>query len=93
MTVEECVFAADYYLPVCVGESEAVYRRIYKVVKTWPDPEMRERKIQAAVSVVLIDPKRRDSLREVPPDMVRPAEPERFRESYEAFRKNFGNKK
>lgn len=92
MTIEECTFAADYYIPVCVDESPTVYERIYQVVKTWPDPYRRQRGQHAEVSVVLMDPNH-NSVRTLLPHRVHPADPEKFRESWEAHKKRKEDKK
>lgn len=92
MTIEECIFAADHYLPVVADGLSAAYERIYQLVKTWPDAYRRQRGQHSSYSVVLMDPNR-NSVRTVPPDWVHPADPERFAESYAAYRKNSGNKK
>lgn len=91
MTIQECVFAADYYLPVTADEHRAVYR-IAEVKRCWPEPYRRERKQPPVNMAVLLDPNRNSQIA-VKVENVRPADPERFRESWEAYQKNYENKK
>lgn len=90
MTKEEYTFAAERYLPVVVGEGSR-YERICEIKKCFPEPYRRERGEHPRVMLVLMD-MNKNSVRDVSPEDVHPAEPERFRESFAAHQRLIGEK-
>ena len=90
MTREEYTFAAERCLPV-VLEDGRKYLRICEIKKYFPDPYRRERGLRPYVKLVLLD-HNQNSVTEASPELVSPAEPERFQESLDADRRNFPGK-
>ena len=87
MTREEYTFAAERSLPVVVEDGRR-YLRICEIKKCFPDTDARRRGQHPYVKLVLLD-QNQNSVTDVSPEMVSPAEPEKFHESLEAFRRNF----
>lgn len=90
MTREEYTFAAEHYIPVVV-EDGRTYLRICEIKKYFPDPYRRERGLHPYVKLVLLD-SNRNSVTEKSPELVSPADPERFYDSLEADKRNFPGK-
>lgn len=90
MTREEYTFAAEHYIPVVV-EDGRTYLRICEIKKYFPDPYRRERGLHPYVKLVLLDPNL-NSVTEASPELVSPADPERFYDSLEADKRNFPGK-
>ena len=90
MTKEEYNFAAERNLPVVVEDGRR-YLRICEIKKCFPDPYRRERGVHPYVKLVLLDPNQ-NSVTDVSPELVSPADPERFYDSLEADKRNFPGK-
>lgn len=90
MTREEYTFAAERSLPVVVEDGRR-YLRICEIKKCFPDTDARRRGQHPYVKLVLLD-QNQNSVTDISPELVSPAEPDRFYESLEADKRKFPGK-